>query len=167
MRGVKEQRLIDVLEPEALAQGFELVDVEFCGAAGNRILRVLLDKEGGIGIEDIAAANAWVDALIEENAPFNSAFTLEVSSPGIDRPLRTPEHFARFTGEEARITTEHIEGRANWAGTLAGVASSEESGGDELAVLIVIEGETHSLPFAKIKKAHLKAHIDFNRTQGL
>ena len=158
-----------MLEPQALAQGFELVDVELGGAAGSRILRVLLDKEGGIGIEDIAAANAWVDALVEENEPFSGAYTLEVSSPGIDRPLRTPEHFARFAGEEARITTESIEGRSNWAGTLAGVAQAgdagDEGGSEELAVLIVIEGETHSLPFAKIKKAHLKAHIDFNRTQ--
>ena len=127
----KEQRLIEALEPVALANGFELVDVELGGSANNRVVRVFLDKEGGIGIEDIAGANHWVDSIVEKYEPYSGSFNLEVSSPGIDRPLRTREHFMRYVGEEARISTESINGRAHWTGIIEGVeGSTEGSAGD-------------------------------------
>ena len=147
--------MIEALEPVALTYGFELVDVELSGSANNRVVRVFLDKEGGIGIEDIAEANRWVDAIVEEHEPYSGSFNLEVSSPGIDRPLRTLEHFARYIGEEARITTENIDGRSNWTGIIEGIEGSE--------IVLNIEGQGYKLPFEKIKKAHLKAHIDFSK----
>lgn len=159
MKGKKEQELITRLEPQALANGFELVDVELAGTGSGRILRVLIDKQGGVDIEDITKANTWVNEVVEAYEPFKGSYTLEVSSPGIDRPLRTPEHFARFVGQEARISTEPLDGRSNWTGILDGVDDK-----DGLGVLLVIEGKRQRLPFEKIKKAHLKAHIDFNRT---
>jgi ribosome maturation factor RimP len=155
MKGEKEQKLIDVLEAEATAQGFELVDVELAGVGRARIIRVFLDKEGGLGIDELAHANGWVDAAIEANEPFTGSYSLEVSSPGIDRPLRTAAHFARFSGEEAKLVTEPVGGRANWTGVLAGVE------GDD--VLLAIDGQTHRLPLAKVKKAHLKGRVDFKK----
>ena len=158
MKSAKEQKLIEVLEPAALAHGFELVDVELSTSVGNRILRVYLDREGGLGIEDIAEANSWVDAIVEENEPYRGSFTLEVSSPGIDRPLRTLEHFVRHSGAEVRLSTESIDGRAKWTGILEGVQGAD--------ILLAIDGQTQRLPFEKIKKARLKAHIDFNERKG-
>ena len=155
MKSAKEQRLIEVLEPVALSNGFELVDIEISGSTHGRFLRVYLDKENGLGIEDIAEANYWIDSIIEKNEPFSRSYTLEVSSPGIDRPLRTLEHFKRFIGEEAKLSTDSIDGRANWTGRLNGVEGTD--------ILLVTDGQTYRLPYEKIKKAHLKAHIDFNK----
>ena len=155
MKSEREQRLIESLEPMALANGLELVDVELAGSATNRILRVYLDKEGGIGIEDIADANRWIDAIIEAHPPFSGSFNLEVSSPGIDRPLRTLEHFARYFGEEARISTETLDGRSNWTGILDGIEGSD--------VYLLVDDQIYRLPYEKIKKAHLKGRIDFNK----
>ncbi|HBT94839.1 MAG TPA: ribosome maturation factor [Coriobacteriia bacterium] len=158
MKTVKEQKLIDILESEAEANGFELVDVEFSGSGHSGTIRVFLDKEGGLTLDDIVVANKWVDGVVESDEPFAGSYTLEVSSPGIDRPLRTREHFERFVGEEAKISSEKVTGRANWTGILKGVA------GDD--VLIEIDGETHRIPMDKIKKAHLKGRIVINARDG-
>ena len=155
MKSDKELRLISVLESVASDNGFELIDVELSGSANNRLVRVYLDKEGGIGIEDITEANRWVDPIVEEHEPFSGSFNLEVSSPGIDRPLRTLEHFMRYIGEEARITTVNIDGRAHWSGVLEAIEGTD--------VIMGIEGQSYRLPYEKIKKAHLKARIDFNK----
>jgi ribosome maturation factor RimP len=153
VRDERRQKLINVLEAAALAHGFELVDVELGGSGRARVIRVFLDKAGGIGVDDLAAANLWVDASIEDNEPYTSAYTLEVSSPGIDRPLRTLEHFARFADEEARLVTEPIDGRSRWSGTLAGV--------DGDIVLLATEGQIWRIPHETIRKAHVKGRIDF------
>lgn len=155
MRSKKEQALIKVLEQVAEENGYELVDLDIAGTARARIVRVYVDKVDGINIDDLAAANAWVDAAIEANEPFSTAYTLEVSSPGIDRPLRTLEHFARFEGEEAKLQTEPIEGRAHWTGTLAGLE------GD--AILFESSGKMYHIPHDKLKKAQLKGTIDFKK----
>ena len=155
MKSDREQRLIEALEPVALTYGFELVDVELSGSANNRVVRVFLDKEGGIGIEDIAEANRWIDPIVEKHEPYSGSFDLEVSSPGIDRPLRTPEHFMRYIGEEARISTVSVDGRSNWTGVIEGVEGPE--------LILSIEGQSYRLPFEKIKKAHLKGRIDFSK----
>ncbi len=154
MKTAKEQKLIDILESEALSNGFELVDVEFSGSGHSGTIRVFLDKEGGLTLDDIVAANKWVDGVVEADEPFAGSYTLEVSSPGIDRPLRTRRHFERFAGEQAKISSEKVTGRAHWTGTLQGMD------GDD--VLIEIDGETHRIPMDKIKKAHLKGRIVMN-----
>ena len=80
-----------------------------------------LDTAKGISFDEITAAQVWVNEIMDEIDPFPGAYTLEVSSPGIDRPLRTPEHFERFAGDEAYVVTNGpIEGRSRFTGTLAG-----------------------------------------------
>ncbi|MDR0347475.1 MAG: ribosome maturation factor RimP [Coriobacteriales bacterium] len=155
MRGERQRKLLAALEAAAAQHGFELVDVELVGAGRARVIRVLLDKEGGFGIDDLASANPWIDAIIEENEPFTGSYTLEVSSPGIDRPLRTLEHFARFTNEEAKLNTEPIDGRGAWTGVLAGVEND--------TVLLTVDGETRRIPHSMIKKARLKGRVDFSK----
>lgn len=152
VKNAKEQKLIDALEPAATAHGFDLVDVELGGAGNARIVRVYLDKPGGLVIDDIAAANSWADAVVEANVPFRGAYTLELSSPGIDRPLRTRQHFERFVGEEVKLSTERIDGRANWTGVLDGVDGED--------LLLQIDGQCHRLPLASIKKAHVKGRVE-------
>jgi ribosome maturation factor RimP len=149
----KRQRLVDALEAAAANNDFEFVDVEFSGTGRTRIIRVFLDREGGLGIDDLARANLWVDAAIEGNEPWSGAYTLEVSSPGIDRPLRTLEHFARFVGEEAKLVTEPLDGRSNWTGTLVGVEGE--------TILLAAGDETCRIPQGVIRRARLKGRVDF------
>jgi ribosome maturation factor RimP len=153
MESAKRQRLIPVLEAATEENGFELVDIELAGTGRARVVRVLLDREGGLGIDDLTEANLWVSAIVEESDPYAGAYALEVSSPGIDRPLRTLGHFARFVGEEAKLTTEPIDGRGNWTGTLVGVEGAD--------ILLAIDGEVNRVPYEKIRKARLKGRIDF------
>jgi ribosome maturation factor RimP len=155
VKGKKQQRLIVALEAAAAEHGFELVDVELGGTGRARVIRVFLDREGGCGIDELAQANQWVDTAIEGNEPYAGPYTLEVSSPGVDRPLRTLGHFARFIGEDAKITTEPICGRGNWTGTLAGVE------GD--TILLATEDGVSRIPHETIRKARLKGRVDFSR----
>jgi ribosome maturation factor RimP len=158
VKNEKRQRLLSALEAAAANNGFEFVDVEFSGTGQARVIRVFLDREGGLGIDDLAEANSWVDAAIEGNEPWSGAYALEVSSPGIDRPLRTLEHFSRFIGEEAKLATEPLDGRGNWTGALVGV--------EDDAVLLAVGNETRRIPYEIIKKARLKGRVDF-KTSGV
>jgi len=171
VRNKKEQKLIEALEAAAVTHGLALVDLEITGANKARVIRVYLDKEGGLGIDDLAAANSWIDPVIDEVEPVGGSYCLEVSSPGIDRPLRSSEHFERFKGERAVLKTEPLGGRSNWTGILAGVETEAESGEEPrvetLIILLDIEGETHRLPFADIKKAHLIGRVDFKKTERI
>ena len=161
------QSIIHALEPVAAKHGFELVDVEVGGTTRTPVLRVFIDKTGGVGIDEITAANSWINACIEKLDPFRGSYTLEVSSPGIDRPLRTLEHFERFKGQTVHIVTKPKEqdkhgkqgdqgkGRSKWTGKLVGV--------DGTTVIIEVEGKSHRIDYADMKKAHVKGTIDFIR----
>jgi ribosome maturation factor RimP len=158
VRTAKIQQIIEALEPAAERNGFELIDVELGGTAHNPVLRVYLDKQGELLLDDIAAANAWLSAEIDALEPFRGSYTLEASSPGIDRPLRTLEHFTRFAGEEVKIVTapqEQHKNRSNWTGILKGVQDGK--------VCIELDGSLHHLTFSEIKKAHVKGKIDFSK----
>jgi len=151
--------MIEALEPAAIEHGFELVDVELAGATRSPLIRVYLDRTGGLTLDEIAAANTWVDAVIEELDPIKGSYVLEVSSPGIDRPLRTLEHFARFLGETVHIVTTPQEGNGNrskWTGKLVGV--------EDDFVLIEVDDTTCHFGIADIKKAHLKGAVDFTKS---
>lgn len=151
---VTADMLIDVLEPMAVANGLELVTIELVGSRKAPTIRIYLDAPGGITFDQIVDAHTWIDAYMDEKDPFPGAYTLEVSSPGIDRPLRTLEHFSRFSGEEVALTTSPIGGRGRWHGKLEG------TDGDD--VLIALEDETVRIPFTAIRKAHVKGQIDFS-----
>lgn len=155
MLNAKERALLSALEPLAAAHDMEVVTIEVVGSRKAPTIRVYLDCEGGIGFDELSSAQEWVNAVMDELDPFPGAYTLEVSSPGIDRPLRTLEHFARFAGEKAQISlTEPHQGRAKWTGILAGVEGND--------VLLDVDGLTEHLPLEQIKKAHVIGTIDFN-----
>lgn len=157
MKDSLNERVTALLEPVATREGYELVAVELAGAAKTPILRVFLDREGGLDIDSLVAANGWVSDALDAADVIASAYTLEVSSPGIDRPLRKLIDFERFVGSTAVLKTTPVEGRHKFTGTIQGI--------DGESVVLETEGETFHIPVGAITKAHLKGEVDFN-TKG-
>jgi ribosome maturation factor RimP len=125
--------------------GLELYDLEHTGAG----LRVLVDREGGIDLEAVTAATRALSRALDEADPFEGAYTLEVSSPGLERPLRTPEHFiaARAKGETVRVKTKAgVEGERRFEGT---IVDFEGDGFD----LQLADGTTRELLYDDIERA--------------
>ena len=151
-----EQRIIDALEALAPAHGVDIVDVEVTGATKAPCVRVRLDRLDGqaISLDEVTAQSRWVDAAVEELDPVAGSYTLEVSSPGMERPLRRPSDFARFVGEAVNLTTTATKGRRSYKGVIASATETE--------VVLDIEGEgAVSLPFDTVKKCVLKPVYDF------
>ena len=154
MLTAKEQQLFDALAPRAQQEGIEIVTIEIAGARKAPTIRVYIDTDHGVGFDELSSAQSWINDILDEIDPFPGAYTLEVSSPGIDRPLRTEAHFARFIGDTAVVkTAEAIEGRSTWTGTIVSVQDG--------AVTIDADGTVATMPIDGIKRAHLKGVIDF------
>ena len=123
METALHDRLIALFEPVLKDSGYELVEVEFVPGPGGGTLRIYIDKppgaEVGIDVEDCANASHVVSELLDAEDPFPGRYSLEVSSPGTDRVLRTPEHFARFV--DNRVKVELLaprDGRKRYTGML-------------------------------------------------
>lgn len=143
------ERVWRLAAPLAAQEGMEIIDIEFRreGGRAGRVLRLYLDKEGGPNVDDISrVSRALSDVLDAENA-IDTAYTLEVSSPGINRPLKRPEHFARFVGKRIRVRTrDMIEGRRAFLGILSGVA------GDK--IVLAQDGRDYNIPLSTIEKSN-------------
>jgi ribosome maturation factor RimP len=148
-------RLTAAIEPEAAAHGLELVAVEQAGGRGTPVIRVLLDREGGVDLDVIASANEWVTEILDREDPFAKPYTLEVSSPGVDRPLHRREDFTRFSGETVNLKVEVAEKRKSWTGVI------ESMEGDD--VILTVDGERVAVPYETIQKARLKGAVDFGK----
>lgn len=143
-----EQKLIDCLETEGASHNTEIVTVSVCGPKTAPICRVYIDMKDGVSFDELSEAQDWISDTIEALDPFVGAYTLEVSSPGIDRPLRTIEHFKRFVGQIVKLKTSMpISDRRNFIGTLNRV-------NDEI-VEVDCEGDVFAIDFSNIKKANL------------
>ena len=119
MLTAKEKSLLSALEPRAASEGVEIVTLEIVGSKKAPPIRVYIDAAGGISFDELARTQAWVGDVMDELDPFPGAYMLEVSSPGIDRPLRTPEHFARFQGSEVEVRLYRArDGRKDFVGLL-------------------------------------------------
>lgn len=146
------KRLTSEIEPVAASNGYELVAVEVAGSAGRPVVRVYLDRDGGIDLDAITRANEFIAPVIDECVP--GGCTLEVSSPGIERPLVKLADFARFTGQEATVKTSRpIEGRSNFTGRIEAVEGE--------TIVLGVEGSTYRIPHSDVVKARLRAEIDF------
>lgn len=134
-------RVRDVIEPDLTAAGLEVVDVEHAGA----ILRITVDCPGGIDLDTVSEAARRVSDLLDRHDVVPGRYTLEVSSPGIERSLQTPEHFARFVGTPVTVRTRPgVEGERRVDGVL------ESADGDG----IVVAGRR--LPYADIERARTR-----------
>jgi ribosome maturation factor RimP len=101
------------------SRGFELVDVEVKRAPGGQVVRLYVDKEGGIGLDELQTVSEEVSAILDVEDPLPYAYTLEVSSPGLDRVLKTESDYRRFVGKLAKIASyELVDGRRHWTGRL-------------------------------------------------
>ena len=132
-----DRRLADIIIPAIEGLGFELVRLRLMGGR-TRILQIMADRpDGGIEVDDCAAISTAVSAVMDVEDPIEDNYVLEVSSPGIDRPLTRLKDFDMWQGYEARIeTTELIDGRRRFKGNLAGID------GDEVLIEIEEGGET-------------------------
>ena len=144
-----------VLEGVTAREGLELVALEIGGTGST--LRVSVDGPQGVGIDDCARLSHAMGPLLDVEDPFPHGYELEVSSPGIDRPLQRLEDFQRFAGYRAKIRLAPDEVRRNFTGRLVGVA--------EGLVTIEVDGVEHRLDPARIDKAHLV--LDTNEYQRL
>jgi ribosome maturation factor RimP len=146
--------LMRLLEPPIEALGYELVDIEFAREGRGGVLRIFIDRPaedsvGTVTVDDCARVSHAVSEVLEVNDPIKGHYTLEVSSPGFDRILRTRAHFERFTGE--RIFAElklPMDGRRRFAGVLKSVS------GD--TIVVEVDGRAYSLPLDRIQKARLR-----------
>ena len=141
-------QLWDLLEPVVAGMGYELVDIEYNPSSRHGLLRLYIDHEDGIQLDDCSDVSNQVSALLDVEDPIPGHYNLEVSSPGMDRPLHSIRDYERFTGEIVKIKTAMvIDGRRNYKGRLCGVE------GDEIS--IECDGQRFSLPLASIEKARL------------
>jgi len=137
-----------LLEPSVTALGFELVSVELVGSGNDRILRVYIDHPDGITVDNCADVSRQVSAVLDVEDPVPGAYVLEVSSPGLDRPLVKQADFERFAGSLVKVRTrEPVLGRKNFTGLLSEVA------GDN--VVVEVDGEPYEISLANIERARL------------
>jgi ribosome maturation factor RimP len=138
-----------LFEPVVESMGYELVGVEFLGAGAYGTLRVYIDRDSGVSLDDCAAISHQISGILDVEEPIKQAYDLEVSSPGIERPLFKLADFERYAGKTVRIKLAvGLLGRKNFKGELQGVAESK-------LVTIEVDGEVFDLPYADIAKANL------------
>jgi ribosome maturation factor RimP len=152
---VRDYRKIiqELIEPAISAEKMEVVEVECLKMKTRWLVRIYIDKEGGVTLDDCRNISRLAGDILDVHEIPPGPYTLEVSSPGLDRPLTRDKDFARFTGEKIAVKTkEKIEGSRNFRGILVGY--EEEAG--EKTVVLDIEGKTLRIPQNNILKAHLE-----------
>lgn len=148
MKGVQPQ-LLDLVRSVVEPMGYECVGVEHDSSPGGAaVLRVYIDHADGIGLDDCEAVSHQLSGALDVADPIAGHYDLEVSSPGLDRPLLELAHFRRFTGARARVRlAKKLDGRRRFDGRIIGV--------DGETVLLDVDGERMALPFARIESARL------------
>lgn len=143
-------RLQQLLEPVVTGMGYEWVGLEHLTTGRQVTLRIYIDVEGGITVDDCERVSRQVGAVLDVEDVMRGRYALEVSSPGLDRPLFTAEHFRRFAGRRVRLRLfELVQGRRNIDGTLAGMNADEE-------VLVRADDVEYRIPLRQIARARLK-----------
>lgn len=142
-----EKRLEQMVSETVLWMGFRLWGIQFYPQQA--LLRIYIDKDGGITIDDCAAVSRQLSAVLDVEDLINQAYVLEVSSPGLDRPLMKPEHWQQSIGEKVRVSLLTPQaGQVNFKGRLRTVEQA-------CAVLDTDGGQTHRLPLSSVKRARI------------
>jgi ribosome maturation factor RimP len=142
------ERLIALIEPLASRLGYELVELEYSAGRASAVVRLFIDRPEGVGLDDCERMSREVSALLDVEDPIPTAYTLEVSSPGFDRVLRTQAHFVRFVGSRVFVELKAPrDGRRRYTGTLLSV--------DDSGIALEIDRQKVLVGFAEIGKARL------------
>ncbi len=145
-------RIEELIKGVVEADGYELIHVEFEPRGAHSILRIYIDKPGGVNVGDCQRVSRQVSVVLDVEDLIPHHYTLEVSSPGLERPLYKPSDYRRFVGEEVRVVTlEKIDGRRNFTGRLRNAS--------ERLLELDCGGERFEIPFEKIKKGNLVFHF--------
>ena len=154
MLTTKEKQILDALENYSQNTDIEIITVEIVGGTKSPNIRVYLDAPGGVSFDRLASSQSWASKVLDHIDPFPGAYTLEVSSPGIDRPLRTFEHFSNAVGEDVFLTTvKAVNGRKKHNAKL--LSATKE------LLEICCDDQTYSVNLSDIKKANVKGKLAF------
>jgi len=147
-----EQKLTDMLRPAVEETGKELLGVEFISAGNNSILRLFIDHENGINVDDCAEVSRQVGAILDVEDPVSSEYNLEVSSPGLDRPLFELAHFKEVVGETINVKLSMpLNGRRKFKGILSAIEND--------TLIVEVDGIDYELVISNVDKANLVAQF--------
>ena len=150
MRDVAASKIEEIAQQVAQAEGLELVEVEVKGGGNARLVRIAIDKPEGVTHADCGLVSEKVGAILDAEDMVPGHYTLEVSSPGVERKLFKPKDYQRFQGKKAKLTLrEPVDGRRTWEGILAGFE-------DGIISLETEPGKAREFPFEQVQKANLK-----------
>ncbi len=143
-----EQKLTEMLRPAVEEVGKELLGVEFISAGNNSVLRLFIDHENGIEVDDCAEVSRQVGAILDVEDPISSEYNLEVSSPGLDRPLFDLSQFEAVIGETINVKVSMpLNGRRKFKGKLDAIEND--------TLIVIVDGQDYELVFSNIDKANL------------
>jgi ribosome maturation factor RimP len=144
----KVDKLAEMLKPAAEALGYEFIGVEYIGQGKHSILRLYIDHANGITVDDCASVSHQASGILEVEDPIASQFTLEVSSPGMERPLFTMAHFEQFVGHQVQVRCHvGVNGRRKFKGPLISAKNEQ--------LVIGVDNEEYTLEFGDVDKANV------------
>jgi ribosome maturation factor RimP len=151
-------RVRALILPIVLNDGMELVDIEYRRESGGWVLRVILDKEGGVTLDDCTRVSQEVGRNLDVEDIIPTSYTLEVSSPGLNRPLRTEKDFLKHLHQLVKVkTVDPVENRRQFKGRLQGVSKE--------GVEIQVDGRIFQIPFSNVGKANLEVDQEMLRKE--
>jgi ribosome maturation factor RimP len=143
-----DNRLTEMLEPAVAAAGFELVGIEYIRAGKHSTLRIYIDHENGIDVDDCVEVSRQCSAVLDVEDPITNEYNLEVSSPGMDRPLFKPHHYLDHVGEVVSLQlVMPSNGRRNFKGEIVSVEGE--------MITVKVDGQEYTLALANVKKANI------------
>lgn len=152
--GPVEERIMRLLEPTVSALGYELLGIEYLGQGKHSRLRLFIDSPDGIGLADCEKVSRQVSGILDVEDPVKGHYSLEVSSPGLDRPLFRTAHYAAHIGEQVKLRLRQaVDGRRNFKGRIDAVE-------DESIYIVTDDGEQVTLVCDEIEKANLVPQFD-------
>lgn len=148
-----EERLTEMFKPNVEDLGYQLVGIEYIRAGKHSTLRVYIDQDAGILVDDCAAVSREISALMDVEDPITNEYTLEVSSPGLERPLFSAEQYAEFLGSEVKVQLRMpIQNRRKWKGIIASVEGE--------IICVNVDGTEERFALSNIQKANIVPKFD-------
>jgi len=158
MEGEIVDRVREIIDPIVLNEGMEVVDIEYRRESGGWVLRLILDKDGGVTLDDCTRVSQEVGRSLDVEDIIQTSYTLEVSSPGLTRPLKTEKDFTKYLHRMVKVkTVDPIQNRRQFKGRLQGVS--------EKGVEILVDGRIYQISLSNVAKANLEVDQDVLRKE--